>query len=106
MRNKIIVAVILGCMLTLCGCGDKNKAPLSSYPYGAITDNFLWIQDNLYYDKQTNVVYWIATTSSGYHGYGFMTPYYAPNGLPYRYEPITKKLYEIPYPTVEDYYEA
>ena len=52
--------------------------------------NYLW------YDSTTNIVYW-------WGGYLNMSdydtvpsPYYAPNGLPYRYNPTTNTLEEIP----------
>lgn len=52
------------------------------------------IGDGLYYDSTTRIVYWwngiiygrSATTPS---------PYYAPNGLPYRYNPETNTFEEI-----------
>lgn len=31
----------------------------------------------------------------GYGGYGYMSPYYAPNGFPYRYDANNQTLIEI-----------
>lgn len=43
-------------------------------------------EQDLYYDTSTNVVYFIF--NEGFHdrGFGYMSAYYAPNGLPYLYK--------------------
>ena len=41
---------------------------------------------NLYYDPATKIVYILFNEAAGYSGYGYMSAYYAPNGLPYIYE--------------------
>ena len=54
----------------------------------------VYIGDGLYYDSTTRIVYWwngwflnnTATTPS---------PYYAPNGLPYKYNPETNVFEQI-----------
>lgn len=43
-------------------------------------------KNNLYYDPDTKIVYFIFNERSGYAGYGYMSPYYADNGLPYLYD--------------------
>lgn len=51
---------------------------------------------NLYYDPDTKIVYIIFNESTGgYHGYGYMSPYYASNGLPYLYDAYNQILFEI-----------
>lgn len=52
-------------------------------------------RDNLYYDMGTKIVYFIFNEFSGYQGYGYMSPYYAPNGLPYLYDENSQTLIEI-----------
>lgn len=50
--------------------------------------------DGLWYNSETGIVYWWNGTLS--YNYSISpTPYYAPNGLPYKYNPITKSLEEI-----------
>lgn len=51
--------------------------------------------NNLYYDFQEKIVYIIFSERSGYGGYGYMSPYYASNGLPYRYDVSTGQLVMI-----------
>lgn len=53
--------------------------------------------NDLYYDSQTKVVYFVFSKRSGYAGYGYMSAYYAPNGLPYVYDPFNQELVEINY---------
>ena len=92
--KKIIVAllVLLLCVsLTACGTSDGVK----DYP---ARTGFVEIvgKKNLYYDPNTKIVYIIFNeASSGYHRYGYMSPYYAPNGLPYLYDANSQTLYEI-----------
>ena len=43
------------------------------------------------------VVYFVFNESMGYTGYGYMSAYYAPNGLPYLYDPFKQELVEISY---------
>lgn len=52
------------------------------------TGNFIEVpgRDNLYYDPQEKIVYIIFNEFLGYYGYGYMSPYYASNGLPYKYD--------------------
>lgn len=52
------------------------------------------IKDTIYYDTRTGIVYFW----NGYNYYNaasMPSPYYAPNGLPYKWDPITEKLEEI-----------
>ena len=57
--------------------------------------------NDLYYDSQTKVVYFVFNESMGYTGYGYMSAYYAPNGLPYLYDPFNQELAEISYAPTE-----
>ena len=50
----------------------------------------------LYYDSSTRIVYWWnGYLGSEYYSSSTPTPYYAPNGLPYRYNPETNTFEEI-----------
>lgn len=76
----LIVLIVFG--MTACGTipGQKN--------YAEHTNNRLvqtFIDENLYYDPNTKIVYIIFHEAIGYRGYGYMSPYYADNGLPYVY---------------------
>lgn len=100
MKKRLLVGLI-GCMLafSLFGCGEtnvnvnvENNKELAGTTLGK--DALISIGDRLWYDSTTRIVYWwngnmdaaCATTP---------TAYYAPNGLPYRYNPKTNTFEEI-----------
>lgn len=91
---KRIITLVIGLVLcvSLCACapsaGSKNYTTTS----GLIE---ITGQNNLYYDSNTKIVYFIFNEYSGYVGYGYMSPYYAPNDLPYRYDANNQTLIEI-----------
>lgn len=95
---KKIIAIILAFIFTfsLTGCGTEetvqvnvsNNESLASLHLG----EFNYISDGLVYDIATRVVYIRNRTSDHYWVY---TPYYAPNGLPYRYNVETNTFEEI-----------
>ena len=91
--KKIISIILVICMLfCLSGCvaGSKN--------YSKNTHNRLLkvpSQHDLYYDINTKIVYIIFNECSGSVGYGYMSPYYADNGFPYRYNAVSGALEEI-----------
>lgn len=94
MRNKIIV-LILTVFLVFClvGCGAYTGAK----SYATSTSGRLQptMTKYLYYDTNTKIVYILFNECSGYSGYGYMSPYYAPNGMPYTYDASTNTLKEI-----------
>ena len=94
MRNKIIV-LILTIFLVFClvGCG----AATGSKSYATNTGGRLQptMMRDLYYDTNTKIVYILFNECAGYFGYGYMSPYYAPNGMPYVYNVQTNSLEEI-----------
>ena len=101
MKKFLTIILICVIVLSLVGCGAVDD---SVYVNAEIKDNLssnmfgksalIEIGDNLWYDSTTRIVYWWngciianrATTPS---------PYYAPNGLPYRYNPETNAFEEI-----------
>lgn len=104
MRKKILITLLCGLMaFGVTGCGEEdtdtsvnfkveNTDGLSDTSFGI--SNLIEIKNGLYYDKTTLIVYFwngrelgrSATTPS---------PYYAPNGLAYRYDPKTHTFMEI-----------
>ena len=94
MRNKII-ALILIVVLVLClsGCGTSE----GSKDYTKRTGGRLQptMMQDLYYDTNTKIVYILFNECTGNSGYGYMSPYYAPNGIPYVYNIQTNSLEEI-----------
>ena len=98
MKKKLLVGLI-GCMLTfsLVGCGEEttlsvnveNKTELNSDMLGE--DALVYIGSELYYDSATRIVYMKHKNSYG----NSYSAYYAPNGLPYRYNPETNTFEKI-----------
>lgn len=93
MRNKII-ALMLTVVLVFCLAGCTSAG---SKDYTTRTNSRLQstrMQD-LYYDTNTKIVYILFNECDEYSGYGYMSPYYAPNGIPYVYNVETNSLEEI-----------
>ena len=103
MKKVLIVFMVCLIISSLVGCAEKttisvnveNKDELSDVSFGKSA--LIEIGDGLWYDSTTRIVYWwnghldklaadFSTTPS---------PYYAPNGLPYRYNPETNTFEEI-----------
>ncbi len=95
MRNKII-ALILTVVLVLClsGCSGTFDG---SKDYTRCTGGRLQptMMQDLYYDTNTKIVYILFNEGAGFSGYGYMSPYYAPNGMPYVYDVETNSIEEI-----------
>ena len=98
MKKKILSTLIIvtilfsmgGCDISKVNVNVDNSENLSTSSLGrtGLTE----IGDGLYYDSATRIVY-IILSPVGYKGY--MSAYYAPNGLPYRYNPEANTFEEI-----------
>lgn len=102
MRKRILTVfaslIIVGSMT---GCSNdqpitinvENGDSLNNTIFGIAT--LIKIDNGLYYDSSTRIIYWW----NGYFYYNERattpTPYYAPNGLPYRYNKETNTFEEI-----------
>lgn len=82
--KKMIALILIICMiLCLVACastGSKDYEESTRNRFASVP-----AQTDLYYDTQTKIVYVIFNERHGYAGYGYMSPYYADNGLPYIY---------------------
>ena len=94
MKKVITLVLVILIVLSMTACstspGSKN--------YEEHTNNRLIqtrVDKNLYYDPNTKIVYIIFNEAIGYKGYGYMSPYYANNGLPYVYNVERNCLEEI-----------
>ena len=58
-------------------------------------DNMIELGNDLWYDSVTGIVYWWNGNLSRSESATAPTPYYAPNGLPYRYNPEKQTFEEI-----------
>lgn len=98
MKKLLALTLALLLVISLCACGGGEYTVTTN---DAEYDGLLSVpgRDCLYYDPATKIVYYITTAKAGLaqtsSGYGFMSPYYAPNGLPYLYNAETNSLVEI-----------
>lgn len=105
MKKMFIVSIIAVLCISLTGCGSaqtlnvnvENPKELNNTTFGRSA--LILIGDSLYYDLTTGIVYWWnGSLSKGMVAYNCDTtpsPYYAPNGLPYRYNSQTNTFEEI-----------
>lgn len=90
---SLLVALVM--MIFLAGCGGGSE-DLSIIEQGDITGiDLINIDGCLYYDAKTNIVYIWNGFFDYYTTSTTPSPYYASNGLPYKYDPDTRKLKEI-----------
>lgn len=87
-KHPIIFAVITAFVVTLLifslsGCAMKG---VKNYEANTWRLSPVPNEQDLYYDTSTNVVYFIFNEGFGNRGFGYMSAYYAPNGLPYLYK--------------------
>ncbi len=97
MKKKILSFILCAIpIITFTGC-DKSQVNVNVSNSESISNNkfgeFIEIGNNLVYDSATRIIY-IKSSTYGYKSYVY-TPYYAPNGLPYRYNPETNTFEEI-----------
>lgn len=100
-KSIIIMAMIVICLCSLTGCSSKEITLNIKHGSSDVSVEKIGIKSlkeigaYLYYDITTGIVYWwngsIGATDSS------TTPsaYYAPNGLPYKYNPTNNTLEEI-----------
>ncbi len=69
-----------------------NSEDLANYTFGV--SNLRRVGDGIWYDSSTRIVYFWNGTLYGYPSIA-PSPYYAPNGRPYRYDPATNTFEEI-----------
>lgn len=103
--TKIIVIVIVCLMAVFLSIRNTtNGAERTSNDKVSVTqeemlgiDNLVKIGNGLYYDKATNIVYfWNGSLGKAFFSSVYMdtapSPYYAPNGFPYKYNVDTNSL--------------
>lgn len=94
-RTLLILLIAILLSLSLTGCDPDRPVQVNISNNGNIHSNqfgqFILIENYLYYDSATRIVYLYNDVYGG-HVY---VPYYAPNGLPYRYNPETNTFEEI-----------
>lgn len=101
MKKLLSIILCLVIVFSLIGCGAErpvvavnveNDSSLSGKVFGK--DAMIEIGNYLYYDSTTRIVYW--WNGAIHNNYAITpSPYYAPNGLPYLYNPETNTFEEI-----------
>ena len=93
MRNKIIALMLTVVLIFfLAGCTSAGSKDYTTRTNSRLQPTMM---QDLYYDTNTKIVYILFNECAGYSGYGYMSPYYAPNGLPYVYNIQNNSLEEI-----------
>lgn len=100
-RNLLILLAILLLSFALTACESKtvivnveNGENINGATIGK--DAMIEIGNGLWYDSTTRIVYWWNNRlTSGSQASTTPSPYYAPNGLPYKYNPETNTFEEI-----------
>ena len=93
MKKRTSWLLVLSILLiALTGCTYKGLKDYTDNTNGRLVKTTM---SDLYYDANTKVVYILFNEYSGEAGYGYMSVYYAPNGLPYIYNVQTGGLEEI-----------
>lgn len=100
---KKYLTIILACVIvmSMISCTEEkliavnveNQETLQNMILGV--DALVELGDCLYFDSTTRIVYWWNGWFNGSNSATAPTPYYAPNGLPYRYNPETNTFEEI-----------
>ncbi len=106
-KRFVILMVCLGIAFCMSGCSisvaaEPNEQVEEMKNKNIGIDSLKEIDGGLYYDMNTNIVYWWngVLSDSDYFSNSAdttPTPYFASNGLPYKYNPETNTLEEIPW---------
>lgn len=98
--KKLLATALLFLIICCTGCSSdrqvviavENTENLYNTSFGKSA--LIGIGDGLCYDSTTRIVYW---WNGDLYGYSATTPspYYAPNGLPYKYNPEKNTFEEI-----------
>lgn len=96
MKKKLTAFVLALCLvLVLAGCNSNPIVANADYQTHSFLIN-IQSRDCLYYDPSTSIVYFLLSEhNNSKRGFGYMSPYYAPNGLPYLYDVESGELVEI-----------
>lgn len=91
-KTVICLVALTISLLCLAGCASTGSKDYIKNTNGRLRPTAM---QDLYYDTNTKIVYILFNECAGSYGYGYMSPYYAPNGMPYVYNVQTNSLEEI-----------
>lgn len=92
MKKVFTILLILIMLTSLVSCGPGSGGENYETHTGLTK---IEGEKSLWYDPDTGVVYIIFSEKSYNLGYGYMSPYIAPNGKPYKYDENKGLLVEI-----------
>lgn len=90
-RVSVLMCTLI-LLIALTGCTYEGPKDYTNRTTGRLIQTTM---SDLYYDANTKIVYIMFNECAGHSGYGYMSAYYAPNGLPYIYNVQTNELEEI-----------
>ena len=93
MKKVIVLILILLIIFSMTACASTGSKNYTNNTSGRFVE--IPAQTDLYYDTQTKIIYVIFNECAGYSGYGYMSPYYSDNGLPYTYNVEANRLEKI-----------
>ena len=91
-KTVICLVALTISLLCLAGCASTGSKDYIKNTNGRLSQTAM---QDLYYDTNTKIVYILFNECTGYSRRGYMSPYYAPNGMPYTYNVSTNTLKEI-----------
>ena len=91
-KTIICLVALTISLLCLAGCASTGSKDYIKNTNGRLRPPAM---QDLYYDTNTKIVYILFNECTGYSRRGYMSPYYAPNGIPYTYDESTNTLKEI-----------
>lgn len=102
MKKLLTIFLTIAITFSMLGCGSEKVVAVNIADSESVTgtafgkDAMFEIGGNLWYDSTTGIVYWWnGLINDGYRSATTPSPYYAPNGLPYRYSPESNTFEEI-----------
>lgn len=102
MKKKLLaLCMIFSVSLCMTSCGERQVVAVNVEKPESVSspivglDALVEIGDCLYYDQSTRIVYWWNGQIDTMYGSTTPSPYYAPNGYPYKYNPETNTFEEI-----------
>lgn len=101
MKKFLVIILIIVIVLSLVACAPVDTSSNASngenetrYMLGKSA--MIELGDGLWYDSTTRIVYWWNGCLKYQYNYSTTpSPYYAPNGLPYRFDPENNRFEEI-----------
>lgn len=95
MKKFIAIILVVVMMLSVTACGGEPAAESDDIIFGK--SGLMELGNGLYYDINTRIVYWWNGRFDMSNYSTTPSPYYAPNGLPFQYDPMTNSFEEIRY---------